>query len=152
MSHFIYLIWHMTRCDSRAILTKKAQCGSVINACRNDDSLEKVILDIHRTGNFIRAKLQYRQLSALDKLFRLRRYGEPIRLVDDKFVRFRGITSKSSKSASIKDRLARKSSKSHRVGKKLVDHNELFIEIRCTIIACRCVINIEISQFDNGST
>lgn len=100
-----------------------------LDACRNDDSLGKVIPDIHRTGNFIRAKLQYRQLSAPDlsgpdKLFRLRgrqcAVANPsVRLVDDKFVRFPGISFKSSKSASIKDRLARKSSKSHRVRKKL---------------------------------
>lgn len=77
VSHLVYLTWHDAIHGSRAISTKK-KCDAVqLDACRNDDSLGKVILDIHRTGNFIRAKLQYRQLSAPDlsapdKLFRLR--------------------------------------------------------------------------------
>lgn len=140
--HVSYLAWY--RCDSQAISAgKKARCGSV--RCVQNDSLGKVILDIHRTGNFIRAKLQYRQLSAPDlsapdKLFRLRgrqyaAVNPSVRLVDDKFVRFPGISFKSSKSASIKDRLARKSSKSHCVRKKPVDG--LFTETRCTITTCR---------------
>jgi len=58
------------------LVWRKKHDAVQLDACRND-SLDKVILDIHRTGNFIRAKLRYRQLSAPDlsapdKLFRLR--------------------------------------------------------------------------------
>lgn len=79
-SHLVYLIWH----DAVRITVlelfrreKKKRDAFQLDAYRNDVSLGKVILDIHRTGNFIRAKLQYRQLSAPDlsapdKLFRLR--------------------------------------------------------------------------------
>lgn len=70
----------MTRCTRFMVLElfRRKKCDVVqLDACRNDNLLGKVILDIHRMGNFIRAKLQYRQLSAPDlsapdKLFRLR--------------------------------------------------------------------------------
>lgn len=151
MSHLVYLIWHdAVRFIVLELFRRKKHDVVELDACRNDDSLGKVILDIHRTGNFIRAKLQYRQLSAPDlsapdKLFRLR--GRQHAAANPSVS---STTNSCAFPVLVLNHQNRRASKivsivNHRnltaPARNSVNHDGLFIKIRCTITACQCHVS-----------